>query len=247
MGFEVVVVSETAGMVEAVKVRRPYVVVIDRNMAGEGMVADGPETSPEQPEAYFSDTLIRHKFRSHIPQGIPQVSFSEGESGQLEFCLLGPSESSGGRKTLRLVRAIHRSEKDAGKKLKTILIIDDEPALLELLTTTLLQEGFKVLRAPDGRRGVELARAYRPDVVILDFNMPGFDGDEVVEQLRAHPQTRDIPILIQTGAVLNEDERQRLAGHVQAITYKTERGSLLAELERLEATTAEAVVNRINA
>jgi CheY-like chemotaxis protein len=68
----------------------------------------------------------------------------------------------------------------------------------------------------------------------------------VVEQLRAHPRTKDIPILIQTGTVLNEKERQRLAGHVQAITYKTERGSLLAELERLDATSTEAVITGAN-
>jgi putative two-component system response regulator len=93
---------------------------------------------------------------------------------------------------------------------------------------------------------VELARRYHPDVIILDFVMPEFDGAKVIEQLRAHPPTKDIPILIQTGAVLNEEERRRLAGHVQAITYKTERGSLLAELERLEAASAEAAAKGTN-
>jgi CheY-like chemotaxis protein len=93
---------------------------------------------------------------------------------------------------------------------------------------------------------VALATSYHPDVIILDFTMPEFDGAKVVEQLRAHPRTKDIPILIQTGTVLNEEERQRLAGHVQAITYKTERGSLLAELERLDATSAEDVITGAN-
>ena len=64
--------------------------------------------------------------------------------------------------------------------------------------------------------------------------MPDLDGIQVVEQLRADPRTKNIPILINTGTVLTEGERQRLAGHVQAITAKTERDSLLAELERLE-------------
>jgi PAS domain S-box-containing protein len=239
VGYDVSVVSETAAMMAAVKARRPYAVVIDRKMAGA-------VSSPEQPESSFSDTLIQHKFRSCIPSGIPQVIFSEDESGRLAFSLLGPEGSAAGRTTLRLVDAIRRSEKTAGKKLKTVLIIDDEPALLELLTTTLLQQGFKVLRAPNGRRGVALARSYHPDVIILDLAMPDLDGVKVVEQLRAHPRTKDIPILIQTGTVLNEEERQRLAGHVQAITYKTEKGNLLAELERLEATSAEAVITGAN-
>jgi CheY-like chemotaxis protein len=149
---------------------------------------------------------------------------------------------TGANYSTRLVDAIRRSDKTTGKELKTVLIIDDELALLELLTKTLLQEGFRVLRASNGRKGVEFATSYHPDVIILDFTMPEFDGSKVVEQLRAHPRTKDIPILIQTGTILNEEERQRLAGHVQAITSKTERGSLLAELERLDAVSAEAVM-----
>jgi CheY-like chemotaxis protein len=112
--------------------------------------------------------------------------------------------------------------------------------LLELLTMTLLQEGFRVLRAAHGRAGVEFATNYVPEVIILDFSMPEFDGIQIVEQLRAHPRTKNIPILINTGAVLNEEERQRLAGHVQSITSKTERESLLTELERLSALSDEA-------
>jgi CheY-like chemotaxis protein len=96
------------------------------------------------------------------------------------------------------------------------------------------------LRTPDGRIGVEFATKYLPDVIILDFNMPRFSGTQIVEQLRAHPRTKNIPILINTGTVLNEEERQRLAGHVQSITSKTENEHLLSELERLGAMSDEA-------
>jgi CheY-like chemotaxis protein len=109
-----------------------------------------------------------------------------------------------------------------------------------LLTKTLLQEGFIVLRASHGRTGVEFATDYLPEVIILDFSMPELDGIQIAEQLRAHPRTKNIPILIHTGIVLNEEERRRLAGHVQSITSKTEPGSLLAELERLGALSDEA-------
>jgi CheY-like chemotaxis protein len=97
----------------------------------------------------------------------------------------------------------------------------------------LLQKGFQVLRASNGRTGAEFATRYLPEVIILDFNMPEFNGTQIVEQLRAHPRTRNIPILINTGMVLDEEERQQLAGHVQAIIYKEEPRSLIAELERL--------------
>ena len=151
------------------------------------------------------------------------MSFSEDENGRLAFSLLGKEGAVSGRASSRLVDAIRQSDKTTGKELKTVLIIDDEPAILELLTKTLLQKGFQ--RSADIGRpdGVEFATNYLPEVIILDFNMPEFSGIQIVEQLRAHPRTKNIPILINTGTVLNEEERQRLAGHVQSITSKTER------------------------
>jgi PAS domain S-box-containing protein len=246
VGYDVAVVSETAAMIAAVRARCPYAVVIDRKMGSAGDWPNGAGPSPEQPESYFSDTLIRHKFISRIPSGTPQVSFMEDGNGRLTFSLLGPEGTVSGRTTLRLVDAIRRSDKTVGKELKTVLIIDDEPALLELLTKTLLQEGFIVLQASNGRKGVEFATSYHPDVIILDFAMPEFDGSKVVEQLRAHSCTKNIPILIHTGIVLNEEERQRLAGQVQAITSKTEPGGLLTELERLGALSNEALETGAN-
>jgi signal transduction histidine kinase len=141
---------------------------------------------------------------------------------------------------------LRRPGKSIGKELKTILIIDDEPVLLEMLTETLLHEGFRVLQAARGRIGVELATTYLPEVIILDLSMPDFDGIQVVGQLRAHPRTKNIPILINTGRVLKEEERQRLAADVQAIASKTEPGSLLTELQRLAALSDEAVETEAN-
>jgi signal transduction histidine kinase len=246
VGYEVAVVSETAGMIAALKYRRPYAVVIDRNMGSTGGSQGGADPSPEQSNSDFSDTLIQHESRSHIPAGIPQVIFSEDGNGRLAFRLLGKEGAVPRRLSSRLVDAIRCSDKTIGKELKTVLVIDDEPAILELLTITLLQKGFSVLRASDGRIGVEFATKYLPEVVILDFKMPGFNGIQIVEQLRAHPRTKSIPILINTGTVLNEVERQRLAGHVQSITSKTERENLLTELERLGTLSDEAVGSRAN-
>jgi CheY-like chemotaxis protein len=93
---------------------------------------------------------------------------------------------------------------------------------------------------------VEFATKYLPEIIILDFTMPNLSGTQIVEQLRAHPRTKNIPILINTGTVLNEEERQRLAGHVQSITSKTERENLISELERLGALSDEAVETETN-
>ncbi|HEX3855694.1 MAG TPA: MASE1 domain-containing protein [Verrucomicrobiae bacterium] len=234
VGYDIAVVSETAAMVAALKIRRPYVVAIDRKMGGAGQ-------SSEQTNSDFSDTLIQHKCHSRIPATIPQVIFSDDGKGGVAFSLLGKEGAVSERVSSRLVDAIRQSDKTIGKELKTVLVIDDEPAILELLTKTLVQKGFRVLRTADGRAGVELATKYLPDVIILDFTMSEFSGTQIVEQLRAHSRTKNIPILINTGTVLNEEERQRLAGHVQSITSKTERESLLTELERLGALSDETV------
>ena len=233
VGYEVVIVSEPEAMIAALTSRRPYAVVLDQEMGSAG---DGPVGRGQSP-----DTLIQHHWRSHIPDGIPQVIFADQGNGRLAFSLLGEQPAVPEWVSFRLVDAIRRSSKTTGKELKTILIIDDEPALLELLTITLLQEGFRVLRTSNGRQGVEFATNYLPDVIILDFSMPEFNGIQIVEQLRAHPRTKNIPILVNTGMMLNEEQRQRLAGHVQAITSKLEQGSLLSELQRLGALSDQAV------
>jgi PAS domain S-box-containing protein len=238
-GYEMVVVSEAGALIAAVQARRPYAVMIDQEIGDTAHSAG-------QPQSGFPDTFIPPKGRARIPAGLPQVFFSECGPGRLTFSLLGKEGMVSARASSRLVDAIRQSDKTAGKELKTILIIDDEPAILELLTKTLLQKGFRVLRAADGRTGVEFATKYLPDVIILDFNMPQFSGTQIVEQLRAHPRTKNIPILINTGTVLNEEERQRLAGHVQSITSKTERENLLSELERLGAMSDQAVETGAN-
>jgi PAS domain S-box-containing protein len=240
VGYDVTVVSDTAAMLAALKSGQILAVVIDRNMGRAGDWPGGAGQSQEQPQPDFSDTLLQHKCRSHIPSGIRQVIFSVDENGRLAFSLLNHKGALSERVYSRLGDAIRRSDKTTGKELKTVLIIDDEPALLELLAKTLSQEGLIVLRASNGRMGVAFASNYCPDVIILDLVMPEFDGIKVVEQLRANPRTKDIPILIQTGTVLTEEERQRLAGQVQAITSKTEPRSLLTELERLGTLGDEA-------
>jgi hypothetical protein len=72
---------------------------------------------------------MQHKFHSRIPAGIPQVIFWEAGNTRLGFSLLGKDGTVSERVNSRLVDAIRQSDKTAGKELKTILIIDDEPAL----------------------------------------------------------------------------------------------------------------------
>ncbi|MBU0490822.1 MAG: response regulator [Chloroflexi bacterium] len=76
-----------------------------------------------------------------------------------------------------------------------ILIVDDTPANLSLLSQMLAKQGYQVRPVPDGPLALTAAQAEPPDLVLLDIRMPDMDGYEVCEHLKAHPQTRDIPII----------------------------------------------------
>ncbi len=67
----------------------------------------------------------------------------------------------------------------------TVLVVDDDQKLLNMLRRTLAYEGFQVLTAPDGNAALEQVEAHHPDVVVLDWLMPGLDGIGVLKQLRA--------------------------------------------------------------
>lgn len=81
---------------------------------------------------------------------------------------------------------------------ESVLVVEDETDLRELLELHLLREGFRVLTAEDGRRGFEIATSERPDLVVLDWMLPNMSGPEVARLLRARKDTRSIGILMLT-------------------------------------------------
>ena len=80
-----------------------------------------------------------------------------------------------------------------------ILVIDDDPHTAEVARAWFKGQPFEVLDAVDGERGLALARSARPDVVLLDLRMPGVDGFSVARQLKEHPDTRSVPVIVLTG------------------------------------------------
>lgn len=86
------------------------------------------------------------------------------------------------------------------KSPKTVVYVEDEPAVQRLVAFWLEDAGFEVLLAGDGAAGMELIRTAHPDLVITDALMPVLTGDELVEQLQDDPELRDIPIIMATAA-----------------------------------------------
>ncbi len=82
----------------------------------------------------------------------------------------------------------------------TILIVDDEPDVVNLWQRALVMEGFQVIPAFDGISALDIAEAEKPDLVLLDIMMPMMSGFEACRLLKNNPQTQDIPVLCVTSA-----------------------------------------------
>jgi len=76
-----------------------------------------------------------------------------------------------------------------------ILIVDDEPAVADLIEAALVGEGYTVAIARDGVQGLMLARDWSPDLILMDVMLPGVDGGTAIRRLKNDPATADIPIV----------------------------------------------------
>ena len=85
-----------------------------------------------------------------------------------------------------------------------VLLVDDDPDLTAIVSHVLEAGGFEVAVAGNGQRGIEMAAELRPDLVIMDLNMPVMDGFEATRRIRSAPETASLPILVLTG----KDESQ---------------------------------------
>jgi len=107
-----------------------------------------------------------------------------------------------------------------GKHAVSALVVDDDPAAVEVIAGTLEHEGFAVHRAFGGREALVRARDVPPDVIVCDLVMPDFDGFALVAALKADPRTRDAPILVVTGKDISAADKARLNGNILGIVEK---------------------------
>lgn len=97
----------------------------------------------------------------------------------------------------------------ADPKGKTILLVDDDKSLLDLVEIMVKREGFKVERASDGREAVQKIAAISPSLIVLDFMLPGMGGFEVLKELQTG-DSRDIPVLVITGRKVDPQTREMI-------------------------------------
>jgi PAS domain S-box-containing protein len=101
-----------------------------------------------------------------------------------------------------------------------VLVVDDDPKAVELIALRMKSLASTVIRAYGGREAIEAARQERPDLIVLDLMMPDVNGFDVVEALKAQPDTARIPVVIVTAKHITTEDRAKLTGYVSSIMEK---------------------------
>ena len=132
------------------------------------------------------------------------------------------------------------TEADSGEQGAGVLVIDDDPAVLELLQRSLKKNGFEVRCASSGAEGLRLARERRPSAITLDVMMPGMDGWSVLTELKADPELADIPVIMLS--IVEDRERGFTLGATEYLTKPVDRDRLIRCLSRHLADTSREVL-----
>jgi len=116
--------------------------------------------------------------------------------------------------------AVAQAQVHADGRLRTLLYVEDNPANLMLVEDLIARRSdIRLLSAADGDRGIEIARASRPDVILMDINLPGISGIQALKILRADPATAHIPVVaISANAIPHDIEKGLAAGFFRYLT-----------------------------
>ena len=117
---------------------------------------------------------------------------------------------------------------------KRILVVEDQEDLRGVLRTLLTGSGYEMIEAADGQAGVAKARAERPDLVLMDIQMPVLDGYEATRQIKADPSLKATPIIaVSSFAMKGDEEKARASGCDEYVTKPYSPMQLLKAVRRL--------------
>lgn len=118
---------------------------------------------------------------------------------------------------------------------RTVIYIEDDPEMIDLVSMILGRHGFQIRGAPGGRKGLDLIIAEPPDLILLDLMMPDLDGWDVYHQLKASEETRHIPVIVITAKAQQVDRvlGLRIAKVDDYITKPFHPQELLDSVERV--------------
>ena len=158
-------------------------------------------------------TLKRQPSTEHIPVLAYSLDVERDQGELLELNYL--------HKPLRLEQLATELQRYCpGMEQRVILIVDDDPGILDLHSRLVKQIGCQAITARNGREALERIEHTRPDLILLDLMMPEMDGFAVIEALQARVTTRNIPVIILTARLLSEADLERCNRGVSAILSK---------------------------
>lgn len=165
---------------------------------------------------------------------IPVIIISLVENHELGFALGADDYFLKPLERRKFLQRLHDLLADA-ETVPTVLVIDDDVQVHEVLAEDLDAAGYRRLAAFDGEHGLRLARQEAPSIIVLDLMMPGISGFEVAVQLRSDPETAAIPIVVLTAKELTRQERRQLAGLDGLMTKAPmDRRAILSTLRGIE-------------
>ena len=171
-----------------------------------------PHPERPQPSVEHSFDTVKGLHLSHMPK--PQTFSIDG-------ALISPTPSAATTNTLPSQAGSSGAPTGAVQyetKLN-VLVVDDDPAIAEMIGIVLRGEDFEPHFAADGATALDLFRSAKPDLVLLDIMLPGMSGIEVLRQLRADPLTSNIPVIALTANAMQRDiERGQAAGFNRYLT-----------------------------
>ena len=119
---------------------------------------------------------------------------------------------------------------------KHVLLIEDEPNIIEAISFILSRDGWTVNTHSNGTTAVDTVHARRPDVLILDVMLPGKSGYDILRELREHPETEGLPVLMLTARGQTKDREMAERAGVNAVMAKPFRNSEMLEMVRSLST-----------
>ncbi len=220
-GYRVEIARDGGEALEKAKRLLPNVITLDLLLP----VKDGWAVMQE---------LKRHPLCKNIPVIIVSIIDEKNlgfSLGAVDYFIKPVSKAD----LLEALHRVHISPAE-GPGRPTVLVIDDDRTATDLIQVILENEGYRVLKAFQGKDGVELATREHPDLIILDLIMPEVSGFNVAYQLRQIPATRNIPIIILTSMEIDQETQIQLEAYTSGLIKKASftKKDLLREIGNIE-------------
>lgn len=116
---------------------------------------------------------------------------------------------------------------------KVILLVDDDLTLREMYEERLKAEGLEIIQASNGEEAISKAKSNKPSIILLDIMMPKINGFDVLKELKANPDTKDIPVIVLTALIQDVDKEQgkKLGATDYIVKSETMPGEVIAKIK----------------